>query len=62
MATEQQKRDALVEQGGRAYHLGIERHNCPLNEPSSRQLWVEGWDKAKKAFEALFPAREGRSR
>lgn len=60
--TEQSKRDALVEQGGRAYRMGIEKHNCPLSDLSARQLWSEGWEKAKKQFESMFPSREGRSR
>ena len=60
IVTEQQKRDALVEQGGRAYRMGIEKHMCPLSDLSAKQLWTEGWDKARKAFEAVFPSRERR--
>jgi hypothetical protein len=60
IATEQQKREDVIEQGGRAYRLGIERGNNPHKELSSRELWNIGWDKAKKAHEALFPSRERR--
>ena len=58
MATEAAKRDEVVEQGGRAYRLGIEKKDCPLREPSQRQLWSEGWDKARKAFESMSQKRE----
>ena len=58
MATEEQKRQTLQEQGARAYRLGIERHNCPLKELSEQNLWKIGYDKSKKEFEAAF-SRKG---
>lgn len=57
MVTEDQKRQDIQDRGARAYRLGIERHNCPLAELSERNLWVMGYDKAKKEFEATFSRR-----
>jgi hypothetical protein len=57
MSTEQAKRDALVDKGRRAYHLGIEEYNCPEKDPSARKLWSAGYKIAKEKFEALFPSR-----
>jgi hypothetical protein len=57
MATEEQKRTAIQEQGARAYWLGIERHNCPLKELSEQNLWKIGYDKSKKEFETTFSRR-----
>lgn len=57
MSEEQKKRDAVVDKGRRAYHLGIEEYNCPENEPSARKLWAAGWHLAKEKFEKLFPRR-----
>jgi ribosome modulation factor len=54
LRTEQAKRDALVDQGRRAYHLGIEERDCPLNEPSQRKLWSDGWRIARDKFSAML--------
>lgn len=54
LKTEQQKRDALVEQGARAYRLGIEERNCPLNEDSGRKLWLEGYTKEREKFSSML--------
>lgn len=54
MQTEQAKRDALVEQGGRAYRMGIEERDCPLNDPSQRKLWSEGYRIAREKFSTML--------
>lgn len=59
MATEDAKRQSVIEQGRRAWHLGIEKNNCPLKELSARNLWVEGWEKARKEFDATPSQRGG---
>jgi hypothetical protein len=59
MASEEQKRQEIMDGGARAYRLGIEKSNCPLKELSERNLWNLGYDKSKKEFEALFSRRVG---
>lgn len=56
MQSEEVKRNAVIEQGGRAYRMGIEKRNCPLND-DRRALWEMGWDRAEQDFKKLFPGR-----
>jgi hypothetical protein len=60
LAKEQQARDKVVDQGRRAFRLGIEQRNCPLSSDLAK-LWNAGWENEKKAFDAVWsrPRREG---
>jgi ribosome modulation factor len=57
MASDEVKRQEAIERGARAYRLGIEKHNCPTGELSQRNLWIIGYDRAKKEHEAMFSRR-----
>jgi len=57
MQSDEEKRKAVIEQGTRAYRMGIEKRNCPIPD-DRRMLWEMGWDKGKVEFEKLFPGRQ----
>ncbi len=46
----QAARDKVVQQGRRAYRLMIELRDNPLNSPTDRKLWEEGWTKEARDF------------
>jgi ribosome modulation factor len=52
LANQDAERDALVDKGRRAYRFGIEKRDCPERIESARALWVIGWERAQKEFEA----------
>ncbi len=56
----QAARDKVVQQGRRAYRLMIELRDNPLNSPTDRKLWEEGWTKEARDFAAKSPQRGGR--
>ena len=49
---QQVARDKVVDQGRRAYRLMIELRDNPLNTPTDRKLWEEGWTKEARDFTA----------
>ena len=57
LAKEQEGRDKIVDQGRRAFRLGIEFRDCPLPDLSQRKLWEAGWENEKKSFDAVWPKR-----
>lgn len=59
IATEEQKRQAIIEQGAAAYKLGIDQRNCPRKELGERKLWDIGYDKARKAFDEMLRRNGG---
>lgn len=54
LVTEEQKRNDIIAQGARAYHLGIEQRNNPRKLEGERKLWDIGWTKARDQFTALL--------
>jgi hypothetical protein len=62
LQSEEDKRQALIDQGRRAYKLGIEEVNCPLKELSERKLWSLGWTKARNEFLELLRRNGGNMR
>lgn len=56
---QQAARDKVVNQGRRAYNLGIELRNNPLNSPTDRKLWEEGWELARRDTTALIQRMKG---
>lgn len=51
--------DAVVQQGRRAYHLGIEQRSNPLNRQLERELWDKGWENARDKWTALLRRNGG---
>lgn len=52
-------RDEMIEQGARAYRMGIELRNNPRREDGKRKLWEIGWTKARNAFDELLKRNGG---
>ena len=46
--------DLIIDQGRRAYRMGIEKRANPLNVPSARTLWERGWDLEQIKFEGML--------
>ena len=62
IATEEQKRIAIIDQGGLAYRLGIEQRNNPRKELGERKLWDIGYEKARKSFDEMLRRNGGNMR
>ena len=59
LISEEAKRAALVNQGRRAYRLGIDARNCPLNNLSEQNLWNEGYRLELESFNAMLKRNMG---
>ena len=59
LATEEQKRQEIIEQGARAFKLGIEQRNCPRKFEGERKLWDIGYEKARKSFDEMLRRNGG---
>jgi hypothetical protein len=46
--------NTVVEQGRRAYRMGIEKRANPLNPPSHRVLWERGYDLELERFNGML--------
>ena len=60
--SEDDKRQALIDQGRRAYRFGIEQRDCPLKELSEQKLWGIGWEKSRNEFLELLRRNGGNMR
>ncbi len=49
----QVERDKVIERGRRAFRLGIEKRDNPVNTPSERKLWENGYDLEREKFAGL---------
>ncbi len=54
--------DEFVDEGRRAYRLGIEERDCPKTEDRSRKLWLEGYRKERDKFTQLLQRNGGNLR
>ena len=43
-----------LDQGRRAYKMGIEDRNNPVNSPSGRVLWQRGYDLEREKFQTML--------
>ena len=59
IASEEQKRSAIIDQGATGYRLGIEQRNCPRKELGERKLWDIGYEKARKSFDEMLRRNGG---
>jgi len=52
-------RDKVITQGRRAYRMGIEKRDNPLNTPSDRKLWEHGFDLERESFGTMLTRWKG---
>ena len=62
LQNEEAKRAAIIDQGARGFHLGIDQRNNPRKELGERKLWDIGYEKASKAFERVWGRNGGNLR
>jgi len=48
------ERDRIIGLGRRAYRMGIEKRDNPLNSPSDRKLWENGYDLERESFATML--------
>jgi hypothetical protein len=59
IATEEQKRTAIIELGALCYRMGIDQRNNPRKLEGERKLWDIGYDKARKSFDEMLRRNGG---
>ena len=59
IASEELKRNAIIEQGSTGYRLGIEQRNNPRKTEGERKLWDIGYEKARKSFDEMLRRNGG---
>jgi hypothetical protein len=59
LATEEQKRQSLIDQGATGYRLGIDQRNNPRKGEGERKLWDIGYEKARKSFDEMLRRNGG---
>lgn len=51
--------DDIIQQGRRAYHMGIELRANPHGRQLERELWQKGWENARDKWTALLKRNGG---